>query len=144
MKWSDGEPLTAADIAYTYNRVLDGGPEGATWSSYLAGVESVTAPDATTVVLKLKKPNAVLPLLPIPIVPEHVWKDVPARTVKSYGAEPEDGSPWSAPGRSGSSRARRAARRTASRRTPTTGRAPRTSTEVVFRVYKSEDPPCRP
>ena len=28
VKWSDGEALTAADIAYTYNRVLDGGPEG--------------------------------------------------------------------------------------------------------------------
>ena len=24
---SDGEPLTADDIAYTYNRILDGGPE---------------------------------------------------------------------------------------------------------------------
>ena len=33
--WSDGEPLTADDIAYTYNRILDGGPEGATWGSYL-------------------------------------------------------------------------------------------------------------
>ena len=36
--WSDGEPLTAADIAYTYNRILDGGPEAATWKPYLAGV----------------------------------------------------------------------------------------------------------
>ena len=33
--WSDGEPLTADDIAYTYNRILDGGPEAATWGSYL-------------------------------------------------------------------------------------------------------------
>ena len=35
--WSDGEPLTAEDVAYTFNRVLDGGPEAATWSSYLVG-----------------------------------------------------------------------------------------------------------
>ena len=49
--WSDGEPLTASDVAYTYGRVLDGGPEAATWSSYLIGVESVEAPDDTTVVL---------------------------------------------------------------------------------------------
>ncbi len=27
-------------------------------------------------VLTLEKPNAVLPLLPIPIVPEHIWKDI--------------------------------------------------------------------
>ena len=24
--WSDGEPLTAQDVAYTYGRILDGGP----------------------------------------------------------------------------------------------------------------------
>ncbi len=91
--WSDGEPLTAADIAYTYNRILDGGPESATWGSYLTSVTSVTAPDATTVVLKLKKANAVLPLLPIPIVPEHVWKDVSEKQVKSYGNEPSGSTP---------------------------------------------------
>ena len=91
--WSDGEPLTAADVAYTYGRILDGGPEAATWSSYLKGVESVEAPDDTTVVLTLKKPNAVLPLLPIPIVPEHIWKDVSEKDIKSYAAEPTDGQP---------------------------------------------------
>ena len=91
--WSDGEPLTAKDVAYTFSRVLDGGPEAATWSSYLVGVESVEAPDDTTVVLTSKKPNAVLPLLPIPIVPEHIWKDVSEKDVKSFGNEPEDGEP---------------------------------------------------
>ena len=74
--FSDGEPLTSADVAYTFGRVLDGGPEAASWSSYLKGVESVDTPDDTTVVLTLKEPNAVLPLLPIPIVPEHVWENV--------------------------------------------------------------------
>ncbi len=89
--WSDGQPLTAADIAYTYDRILNGNTESATWGSYLVGVSSVTSPNATTVVLQLDKPNAVLPLLPIPIVPEHVWKDVSGKAVKSYGAEPTDG-----------------------------------------------------
>jgi peptide/nickel transport system substrate-binding protein len=45
------------------------------------------------VVLKLDKPNAVLPLLPIPIIPEHVWKNVSEDEVKSYAAEPKDGQP---------------------------------------------------
>ena len=76
VKWSDGVPLTATDVAYTYNRILHGDGRAANWSSYLNGVTKVTAPDATTVVLKLKKPNATLPLLPIPIVPEHIWKNV--------------------------------------------------------------------
>ena len=62
VKWSDGQPLTAADIAYTYNRVLHGTIESSNWSSYLNNVKTVTAPDARTVVLTLSKPNAVLPL----------------------------------------------------------------------------------
>ena len=87
IKWSDGKPLTAADIAYTYNRVLDGGPEAASWGSYLKSVKTITAPDAKTVVMQLDKPNAVLPLLPIPIVPEHIWKDVSEEDVKTYANE---------------------------------------------------------
>jgi peptide/nickel transport system substrate-binding protein len=87
VNWSDGQPLTAADIAYTYNRVLDGGPESASWGSYLKSVKTITAPDAKTVVLSLDKPNAVLPLLPIPIVPEHIWKDVSEDDLKTYANE---------------------------------------------------------
>ena len=138
--WSDGEPLTAQDVAYTYGRILDGGPEAATWSSYLNGVESVEAPDDTTVVLTLKKPNAVLPLLPIPIVPEHVWKDVPEDEVKSYGNEPTDGAPvvGSGPfrlveGTAGGSTYRFEAN-------PDYWKGAPHVDQVVFRVYKSEDP----
>jgi peptide/nickel transport system substrate-binding protein len=138
--WSDGEPLTAADVAYTYGRVLDGGPEAATWSSYLIGVESVEAPDDTTVVITLKKPNAVLPLLPIPIVPEHVWKDVSEKDVKSFANEPQDGQPvvGSGPfrfveGTAGGSTYRFEAN-------PDYWKGAPHIDEVVFRVYKSADP----
>jgi peptide/nickel transport system substrate-binding protein len=91
--FSDGVPLTAKDVAYTFNRVLHGQVESSSWISYLKGVTSVTAPDDTTVVMKLKKPSATLPLLPIPIVPEHVWKDVTEKQIKSYSAEPSGGKP---------------------------------------------------
>jgi peptide/nickel transport system substrate-binding protein len=93
VKWNDGVPLTAHDIAYTYNRILDGGPESASWGSYLTSVHTITAPNDTTVVLKLTKPNAVLPLLPMPIIPEHIWKNVSEDEVKSYSNEPVDGQP---------------------------------------------------
>jgi peptide/nickel transport system substrate-binding protein len=93
VKFSDGVPLTAADVAYTFNRVLHGTVEQASWISYLQGVKRVTAPDDTTVVMKLKQPSATLPLLPIPIVPEHVWKDVSEKDIKTYSAGPTGGKP---------------------------------------------------
>jgi peptide/nickel transport system substrate-binding protein len=132
--------LTANDIAYTYNRILDGGPEAATWGSYLVGVTSVTAADDTTVVLTTKKPNAVLPLLPIPIVPEHIWKDVSEKQVKTYAAEPSTGQPvvGSGPfrlveGKAGGSTYRFEAN-------PDYWKGAPHLDEVVFRVFKSEDP----
>jgi peptide/nickel transport system substrate-binding protein len=140
VKWSDGVDLTAKDIAYTYNRILDGGPEAASWSSYLTSVSKITAPDDETVVLTLKKPNAVLPLLPIPIVPQHVWINVPEDQVKSYAAEPKNGQPvvGSGPfrlveGTAGGSTYRFEAN-------PDYWQGAPHIDEVVFRVYKSTDP----
>jgi peptide/nickel transport system substrate-binding protein len=93
VKFSDGVPLTAQDVAYTFNRVLHGKTEQASWISYLNGVTKITAPNATTVVMTLKQPSATLPLLPIPIVPEHVWKNVSEADVKTYSAAPSNGHP---------------------------------------------------
>ena len=140
VKWSDGKPLTASDVAFTYNRVLAGGIEASNWSSYLNEVTKVSAPDAQTVVLKLSKPNAVLPLLPIPIVPEHVWKSVSEKEMKSYAAEPEDGKPvvGSGPfrlvqGTAGGSTFRFVKNPDYWNGTPHVD-------EVDYRVYKSNDP----
>ncbi|WP_168929537.1 ABC transporter substrate-binding protein [Nocardioides sp. GY 10113] len=139
--WSDGEPLTAEDVAYTYNRVLDGGPEASTWGSYLANVSSITAPDDATLVLELEKPSSSLPLLPIPIIPEHVWKDVEGKQdVKAYKNEPEGGQPvvGSGPfrlveGSAGGSTVKFEAN-------PDYWKGASHLDGVVFRVYKSEDP----
>jgi peptide/nickel transport system substrate-binding protein len=91
--WNDGVPLTAADVAYTYNRVLTEKVAGGTWRSYIKTATSVTAPDDTTVVMQLSTPSATLPLMPIPILPEHIWKDVPKEELKHFANEPTDGKP---------------------------------------------------
>ena len=140
VKWSDDQPFTAADIAYTYNRVLTGDSEGALYGSYLTNVESATAPDDTTVVLKLKKANAVLPLLPIPIIPEHIWKDVSEKEMATYPAEPVDGKPvvGTGPFQLAEGKAGGALYRFV--KNPNYwGREPRVD-EVVIRVFKAEDP----
>jgi len=138
--WSDGQPLTAADIAYTYNRVLTERVAGNNWSSYLRNVDTVTAPDDTHLVLQLAKPNATLPLLPIPIVPEHIWKNVDEKGLKTYAAEPANGQPvvGSGPfrlveGTAGGSTYKFEAN------PDYWGGAPHVD-QVVFQVYKTTDP----
>ena len=56
MKWQDGVPLTAADIAFTYNLILE--TQDAAYAQYLSGVTSVTAPDHKTLVIQTRKPSA--------------------------------------------------------------------------------------
>ena len=137
--WSDGEPLTAEDVAFTYSRIIDGGPEKAAWGSYLKSVTEASAPDDTTMVLTLERPNAVLPLLPIPIVPEHVWSSIDEKEVRSFANEPGDepvvgSGPFRfVEGTAGGSTYRFEAN-------PDYWKGAPHVDEVVFRVFKSEDP----
>lgn len=138
--WSDGKPLTAADVAYTYNRIIDGGPEAATWGSYLAQVEKAEATDPTTLVLTLKKPNSSLPLLPIPIVPEHIWKNVSEGDVKTYKNEPTDGEPVVGSGPFRLVEGSAGGSTYVFEANPDYWKGAPHIDRLVFRVYKSEDP----
>ncbi|HXZ75210.1 MAG TPA: peptide ABC transporter substrate-binding protein [Streptosporangiaceae bacterium] len=75
-KWSDGKPLTAADVAWTYSTILkfQAGPT-ANSAGYVAHMKSATAPNATTVVLTYDKPvaNVLSQVQQAPILPEHIW-----------------------------------------------------------------------
>lgn len=85
-KWSDGVPLTARDVAYTYNRILR--QKLSMYLSYFTGVTKVEAPDDATVVITSAAPNAVMTALYVPILPEHVWSKVPDDKVESFANVP--------------------------------------------------------
>ncbi|WP_243659029.1 ABC transporter substrate-binding protein [Tamaricihabitans halophyticus] len=72
-KWSDGEKLTAEDIAYTYNLIMEDETAATANGSFVSSFEEVTAPNDTTLVIKTRTPQATMLALDIPIVPEHVW-----------------------------------------------------------------------
>ena len=74
VKWSDGQPLTASDVAYTFNRDIKD-PNG-TYANYVKSITNVVATDATTAVFHLSTPDAIMTQLWVPILPEHIWKDV--------------------------------------------------------------------
>jgi peptide/nickel transport system substrate-binding protein len=79
--WSDGVPLTADDVVYTFNRVVD--DHWGCCFSYLKYATSITAPDATTIVIKLSRP-ALMDHIDIYIYPEHIWSKIPAAAAKTY------------------------------------------------------------
>jgi peptide/nickel transport system substrate-binding protein len=85
----DGEPLTADDVAYTFNRVMDGKLEKTNYGSYVAQIKTVKAPDDTTVVMTLKKPTPLMERLAIPILPEHIWSEIDDEEVRQYTNEPD-------------------------------------------------------
>ncbi len=76
LKWSDGEPLTVDDVVFTYDYLkkfpaLD-------FNSVSALMESVEKVDERTVRFNLKQPNSLVAttIVAMPIVPEHIWKDI--------------------------------------------------------------------
>src|SRR4051794_15510531 len=76
LKFSDGSPLTAQDVVFSYERNVGiADPEGA--SSLLADMKSIEAPDSKTVIFHLKKPDAVWPFIltvqSMAIVPSDVF-----------------------------------------------------------------------
>ena len=82
VKWQDGEPLTARDIAFTYNLILDN--ELGAYTGYLPFVTSVTATDDTTLVIENSRPSSGMLALYIPIIPEHIWSKVPVDKIDSW------------------------------------------------------------
>jgi peptide/nickel transport system substrate-binding protein len=70
-KWSDGQPITSADVKWSLDTL---GGNGALFTGYTDNVTSVTTPDPQTVVVKTKKPDArIVGGLFIYMLPKHVW-----------------------------------------------------------------------
>ncbi|EIE99089.1 ABC transporter substrate-binding protein [Saccharomonospora glauca] len=76
MTWSDGEPVTAEDAAFTFNKIMSDPKAAEANGSYVENFEEVTAPDERTLVIKTKQPQASMTALDVPIVPEHVWSQI--------------------------------------------------------------------
>jgi len=76
VKFHDGQPLTAKDVAFTYNLVM-AHEDFPTLHSYVTSFKSVEASDDKTVVITLTDaiPNIESKLVFLYIFPEHVWKD---------------------------------------------------------------------
>jgi peptide/nickel transport system substrate-binding protein len=92
VKWSDGVPLTAADVAYTFNRDIHGTAERADNLSYIQNITKVQQTGPYTVVMTVSKPTPGMALLIIPILPEHIWKNVSEKQLTTFANKDPVGS----------------------------------------------------
>ncbi|WP_236905188.1 ABC transporter substrate-binding protein, partial [Enterobacter hormaechei] len=74
VKWHDGQPFTADDVIFSYQRARSVPGSVATFAGYLRTVESVTAKDPLTLIIKTTIPSPDLPLnlASVHIVSKHV------------------------------------------------------------------------
>jgi peptide/nickel transport system substrate-binding protein len=98
-KWSDGQPMTASDVAWTFNTIVKyaNGPTSNS-AGYVAHMQDAVAQDPTTVVVNYKAPvaNALAQLEQVVILPEHVWQPLEGsdgKGLKSYSNLPSNGKP---------------------------------------------------
>ena len=85
VKFQDGTPLTAADVAFTYDYVIKN--DIGQYTTYIAGVKTVTALNPTTVRFTCAHPMATnyMEMQSVPVLPEHIWKNVsPNAATTSY------------------------------------------------------------
>ncbi len=102
--WSDGEPLTAEDAAWTMDTILKygDGPAGNLIGS-LAFVEGVEATDDDTLVITYSAPaaNVLQELQQLPILPPQVWEPYATgdgKGLRQFANEPTDGQPLTSGG----------------------------------------------
>jgi peptide/nickel transport system substrate-binding protein len=85
LKWSDGEPLTAADIAFTYRFVIDNKiPQ---YKSYFPSNPTFETPDDHTLIWTAEEPTFAPDMPPwVYIVPEHDWAQYDGLSLKEIRA----------------------------------------------------------
>lgn len=79
VKWHDGQPFTANDVAFTFNEIVLKKEVGANHASDFQAVQEVVVKDQHTVEFKMKQPSASLPsylTYYTGIIPEHIFKGV--------------------------------------------------------------------
>jgi len=85
VKWSDGVPLTAADVAYTFQRdIQPNSVEFSDNSAYVENITKVTQTGPYTVQMTVSKPTPNMDKLIVPILPKHIWEHVSEKQVSSF------------------------------------------------------------
>jgi peptide/nickel transport system substrate-binding protein len=89
LRWSDGMPLTAAEIAWNINRGRD-----EQWGHSYSTVQNLkaSAPDERTLVIVSSVPDPKLPTMDIYLLPQHIWGKLDKNEITKYDGQDGVGS----------------------------------------------------
>ena len=73
LTWSDGEPLTAEDVAWNINTSVEQG-----WANHISTTQNLTATavDERTVEIVSSVPDPKLPTMDVYLLPKHIWEPI--------------------------------------------------------------------
>jgi len=98
VKWHDGQPFTSDDVVWTIKDILREGPAAVSYLM-ISDIESISAPDQTTVVIKLKQANSAF-LMNLAthyngfnILPKHLYEGTDVRN-NPYNFKPVGTGPF--------------------------------------------------
>jgi peptide/nickel transport system substrate-binding protein len=83
VKWHDGEPFTSKDVKFTYELMMDNSL-GYQYNSFLTGINKIECPDDNTVVITTDQPKANMLMNTTPIIPEHIFAQIPAAELEAW------------------------------------------------------------
>jgi peptide/nickel transport system substrate-binding protein len=98
VKWHDGEPFTAEDVKFTFDYFLEA--PSSRWTHHISEVphvEQVEVVDEDTLRLDCAYPCPFLgsvTLADLPILPKHIWEDVPGDQAATYNKLPVGTGPY--------------------------------------------------
>jgi peptide/nickel transport system substrate-binding protein len=98
-KWSDGQPLTAKDIAWELSTIVKFQDDAtAMLANTITHLKSAEATDDNTVVLHYSEPvaNVLSQLVQLAFLPQHIWEPLAkgnAKGLKTYANTPTGGKP---------------------------------------------------
>lgn len=81
--WHDNVSLTAEDIAFTYNLVMNNENACSLWTSYVADFEEVVAESDYVLRITTAVPKATMLSIMVPVLPKHIWESIPINQLKT-------------------------------------------------------------
>lgn len=81
VKWQDGVPFTAADVAFTFNYIVKNNL--ANLAVYTDGITGAKATGPDTVEIFTKAPKANMLRMVVPILPEHIWSKISGKAAST-------------------------------------------------------------